>query len=172
MIFWIAVLVGAAFGILDWHIVDWINRMTSAASSLSADKQTILRMANYLVWLVPLLPTVFAAARQKTRPSAVGAIGSAVWGTAMLAYYGVYFGLMALGRMPGMQHLDIFNPSTSEYHGQLSAQIAFNYAKGELLQWLPIGLVGGFLIGFMMWLLVGKRKTAEETLPVDISTQG
>lgn len=147
-------LVGVVFGVLDWHIVQWSTALTAPGSVADDLPEAWLYAFNSLVWLVPLLPVACHAAKtaRAWRPASLA--GSLTWGTAVISYY-AYYGLrLALGGVPGWEHLNVFGGKETQFW-EVFWQAFKPLIFFQILEWLWVALLGGFVLGALVWKVRG-----------------
>ena len=145
---WLFALVGLAFGVLDWFVVQW----TASSSLFSVLPVIWVSGFNALVWLIPILPVVSHTANRATAWHSAPLAGMLTWGCAVVSYYLFYALRLALGQVVGWEHLNIFAGKENGFW-QIFGQAFKRLILVQTLEWLWVGLLGGFLIGLLVrWL--------------------
>jgi hypothetical protein len=150
-------LIGLIFGVFDWFYLDWLAR--GLGPNLGENPFIVIPIIlglNYGIWLVPIIPvTLYEANRAKTIKSPIFA-GILTWSCAILSYYTFYAVLLSLGRLPQLEHLNIFNENFQsvrpEYWRMFNRIILFQF-----LEWIPIAIIGGGITGAIAWYIVQRR---------------
>ncbi|MDF1520483.1 MAG: hypothetical protein RQ728_00335 [Brevefilum sp.] len=151
-------LIGLIFGIFDWFYLDWLARGLSP--NLGENPFIVIPIIlglNYGIWLVPIIPvTLYEANRAKTIKSPIFA-GILTWSCAILSYYIFYAFLLSLGRLPNLEHLNIFGQNFEnvrpEYWRMFNRIILFQF-----LEWTPIAVIGGGVAGAIAWWVIRRFK--------------
>ena len=150
-------LIGLIFGVFDWFFLDWLaNGLGPNLGENPIIFIPIILGLNYGIWLVPIIPVTLYETRQaKTIKTPIFA-GALTWSCAILSYYSYYAILFSLGRLP---HMDYFNILNQDF--QKVRAIYWRWFNGiilfQILEWIPIGVIGGGLIGSIIWCLYQKR---------------
>lgn len=63
---------------------------------------------NYGIWLVPLIPIVIYESRKASNIKKPAYAGMLIWGAGVTSYYGYYWLLLSLGKLPGWDYLNVF----------------------------------------------------------------
>ena len=110
---------------------------------------------NYCIWLVPIIPvTLYEARRANTIKNPIFA-GILTWSCAILSYYAYYAMLLSLGRLPHLEHLNVFGQDfqslQTEYWRIFKRIILFQF-----LEWIPIAVIGGRLTGAIIWWILQR----------------
>jgi hypothetical protein len=151
-------LTGLIFGIFDWFYLDWLSR--GLGPNLGENPFIVIPIIlglNYGIWLVPIIPvTLYEANRAKTIKSPIIA-GILTWSCAILSYYTFYAVLLSFGKLPNLEHLNIFNGNfhsvRPEYWRMFNRIILFQF-----LEWIPIAVIGGGVTGVIAWWLIRRFK--------------
>lgn len=149
-------LIGLIFGIFDWFYLDWLAK--GLGPNLGENPFIVIPIIlglNYGIWLVPIIPvTLYEANRAKTIKNPIFA-GILTWSCAIFSYYAYYAILFSLGRLPNLDHFNIFNHDFSEvratYWRWFNSIILFQF-----LEWTPIAVIGGGLTGAIAWWVIRK----------------
>ncbi|HEY9122450.1 MAG TPA: hypothetical protein VIM80_05595 [Brevefilum sp.] len=100
--------------------------------------------------------TLYEANRAKTIKSPIYA-GMLTWSCAIFSYYVYYAVLLSLGRLPNLEHLNIFGQNfenvQTEYWRMVNRIILFQF-----LEWIPIAVIGGGLTGAIAWWVIRTIK--------------
>jgi hypothetical protein len=151
------ILIGVSFGIFDWFYLDWLA--TGVAPRLIENRIIailIITLMNYGIWLVPIIPVVIYEA--KHAPTIKGPIkaGILTWCCALLSYYVLYAALLSLGKLPHMEGFYVFGEQFESFRVQYW-MVLRNIVLFQLLEWLPIGIIGGGITGALAWWIFSKR---------------
>lgn len=149
---WLFALVGLAFGVLDWYIVQW----TASSSLFSVLPGIWVSGFNALVWLIPILPVVSHTAKRATAWHSAPLAGMLTWGSAVISYYACYGLMLSLGRVTGWEHLNVFWGKEHEFWG-VFWQAFKPLILLQILEWLWVALLGGFMLGALVWKARGGK---------------
>jgi hypothetical protein len=120
----------------------------------------IIILLNYGIWLVPVIPCALVEIRYSGRIRLSAIAGSVVWSSALAGYYAYYAALLALVGLPHLDHLLLSNRNAPGFREEWAA--AFDrMILSQLLEWMPIGLVGGAIVGGVVGCvyLARRRRT-------------
>jgi hypothetical protein len=149
-------LIGLIFGIFDWFFLDWLAKdIGPNLGENSIIVTPIILGLNYGIWLLPIIPvTIYESRLAKTIKNPIFA-GMLTWSSAILSYYVFYAILLSLGRLPRLDHFNVFNQDFPEvratYWRWFNSLILF-----QMFEWIPIAVVGGGLIGAVVWCITNK----------------
>lgn len=153
-------LVGLLFGIADWYYLDGLAHFKWGAFGNSLLVVPVIIALNYGIWLLPVLPIAIYESRTSCSARQTALAGALCWSTSIIGYYIYYTLLLAFRGLPNMEHLLIIGERQAGFWHEWS--IAFkNIILNQVLEWLPIAIVGGCLVGLLVWWL-GIRKRAVE----------
>jgi hypothetical protein len=151
-------LIGLVFGILDWFYLDWLTHdLGRAWMANPALWRVVKNILNYGIWLVPILPIVISESRKTPNVKGPAYAGMLTWGAAVLSYYGYYGLLLSLGKLPSWTYLNVFGPKFDGFWLDYWRKLRHIIFEG-ILQWLPVALVGGALLGILAWRIVHRRQ--------------
>ena len=151
-------LIGLIFGIFDWFFLDWL--VHGLGPNLGENPIIVIPIMlglNYGIWLVPLIPVCFYEARQAKSMKRPAFAGMLTWSSAILSYYVFYAILFSFGKLPNLEYFNIFSHEFEEvraiYWRWLNSIILF-----QLIEWIPIAIIGGGVTGAVAWWITKKRK--------------
>jgi hypothetical protein len=168
----IFILLGLAFGILDWYFLDLLAslgrneefniQMQQASGLLRLIFVLVLLTLNYGIWLVPVIP---AAVSEYKRTGAIwraALSASAVWSAAIFSYYAFYTALLMFAGLPGMEFILYAHRDLPTYWNDWWVsfqQVILN----QFVEWIGVALVGGAIVGALSaaisrWLWQRKKK--------------
>jgi len=149
-------LIGLIFGVFDWFFLDWLAK--DFGPSLGENQFIVVPVMlglNYGIWLVPLIPVCFYEAHQAKSIKGPAFTGTLTWSSAILSYYVYYAILFSLGRLPNLEYFNILSHEFKEvraiYWRWFNSIILF-----QLIEWIPIAIIGGGLIGAIIWWITNK----------------
>ena len=144
-------LIGLVFGVVDWFYLDWLTFDLRQALALNPVlEKGILTLLNFGVWLVPILPIVIVESRKAASVKGPAYAGMLTWSAAIFSYYGYYALLLSLGKLHGWPYLNIFGPKFDGFWLEYWRRLRYLILE-QILQWLPVALVGGALLGILAW---------------------
>ncbi len=156
------VLIGLVFGVLDWFYLDWLSR--GLGPNLGENPFIVIPIIigmNYGIWLVPIIPVVIYEARRAEHIKSVMLTGILTWCCALCSYYTYYAILLSLGKLPNLAHLNLFGGRYAgfwrDYWAMFKRVILF-----QLLEWIPIAVIGGGVVAALAWWLTKKRRLKPE----------
>jgi hypothetical protein len=153
-------LTGLVFGVLDWFYLIWLTFDLSQALTLNpALEKGLLTLFNFGIWLVPILPIVIIESRKAPNVKSPAYAGMLTWGTAILSYYAYYASLLSFGKLPLTEHLNVFGPKFDGFWYEYWLKLRYLIIE-QVLEWLPIALIGGAALGILAWELSHKRRKA------------
>lgn len=109
-------------------------------------------------WLVPVLPVTFYESRTSRSVSRSAKAGALCWVSSIASYYIYYLLLLAFWGLPNMEHLLVLGPKQAGFWQEWSAAFQ-KIILNQVIEWLPIALVGGSLVGFAVWWFVSRTKS-------------
>jgi len=159
MVRWVIyTLIGISFGVLDWYFLVWLTFDLSRSFIDQPILWVILKnLLNYGVWLVPILPIVIHECRKALNIKKPAYAGMLTWGSAVLSYYAYYWALLSLGKLPNWAWLNIFGSKTDGFWVAYWRKIKYLILE-QILEWLPIAVLGGAFLGALVWQLSQRRK--------------
>lgn len=149
-------IVGFLFGIADWYYLNWLAHFSWGELGNSLFVIPVIIALNYGIWLVPVLPVTLYESKisGSARRSAIA--GALCWSCSILSYYLLYTLLLAFWGLPQMDHLLMINQNQPDFW--LEWKIAFQkIILNQVLEWLPIAIVGGAIIGLLVWWISHRR---------------
>ncbi len=159
---YVYVLLGLGFGVLDWFYLDWLA--FSFGPSLNSSSLWLIPLVlgmNYGIWLVPIIPVVILESRKASRIKQPILAGILTWCSAIFSYYAFYGILLSLGKLPNLEHLNIFGDKYGDFWFEYWRQFK-NLILGQFLEWSLIAIIGGAIMGVLAWWIFHPRHPAEE----------
>lgn len=147
-------LVGLVFGVFDLYF----QQITPQNGSLVVTVGVTLG-----IWLIPLVPVALYEVRT-SRSEAKAALASMVtWSVAIISYY-LYMGiLIVFVGMSTRPEVYIGNRQDPYFLGNIQ-QLFLNEVVGSIIEWLPLAVIGGSLLGFIVgWLTKRSKAYLKET---------
>ena len=146
-------LIGLLFGLLDWFYLNWLARISWGSLGESILVVPIIIGLNYGIWLVPIIPVVVYEARHAEKILPCMLAGMLTWSCAIFSYYFYYAILLSLGKLPHLEHLNIFGDKNARfwyYYWQMFNGIIV----GQFVEWIIIAVIGGAALGALFyWFL-------------------
>lgn len=151
-------LIGLVFGVMDWYYLNWLSYDLSRLFMTSPNLLMVVKgILNYGIWLLPILPIVIHESRKAASIKGPVYAGMLTWSTAVLSYYGYYGLLLSLGKLPSWGYLNIFGPKFDGFWLDYWRKMRFIIFEG-IIQWLPIAVIGGAVIGALAWWIFHRRQ--------------
>jgi len=150
-------LIGLIFGILDWFYLDWLAR--GVGPNLGENPLIVIPIIiamNYGIWLIPIIPVTIFEARKSADIRRTGLAGILTWCCAIFSYYVYYWILLSMGKLVHLEHLNIFGERYDGFWSEYG-QMFWRIILAQFLEWLPIAVIGGGLVGVIAWRLFHKR---------------
>ena len=152
----IFILLGLAFGILDWYFLDVLasigrnesfnNQMQQSAELVRLFGAVVILALNYGIWLVPVIPAaVFEYIRTRVLWRAVVS-ASVVWSAAIFSYYTYYTLLLMFTGLPGMEFMLFAQRDLPSYWNDWWVsfqQVILN----QFIEWIGVAILGGAIVG-------------------------
>ena len=159
MLRWILyTLIGLVFGVLDWYYLNWLTYDLGRSLMTNPILWRVLKnILNYGIWLVPIVPVVIHEGRKAPNIKRPAYAGMLTWGAGVLGYYGYYGILLSLGKLPHWGDLNVFGPKLDGFWIDYWRKLRY-WILEEFLQWLPIALIGGALMGMLAWKIFHRRQ--------------
>jgi len=82
--------------------------------------------------------------------------GMLTWTCAIFSYYAYYAILLSLGKLPHLEHLNVFG-NKNEYFWTEYWNMFNRIIKGQFFEWIIIALIGGAIIGALAFWLIHKN---------------
>jgi hypothetical protein len=153
---------GLVFGVLDWFYLIWLTFDIRQALTLNPTlEKGLLTLLNFGIWLVPIVPIVIIESRKALNAKGPAYAGMLTWCAAILSYYGYYALLLSFGKLPGTNYLDVLGSKYDGFWHEYWLKLRYLILE-QVLEWLPIALIGGAALGILAWELTHKR---QKTLP-------
>jgi len=154
-------LIGLVFGVFDWFFLDWLS--SGFGPRLGENPFIVIPIIlalNYGIWLVPIIPVTLYEARRAEKIKGPIFAGILTWCCALLSYYGYYAILLSLGKLPHLENLRVFG---ERYEGFWTDywKIFSNIILGQLLEWTIVAVLGGGVIGAIVWWIARRHRKPE-----------
>jgi hypothetical protein len=154
-------LLGLVFGVLDWFYLDWLAHFDWGSLGQSILVIPVIIFMNFGIWLVPLLPVVLYEARFAQKATGPMLAGMLTWSCAIFSYYFYYAVLLSLGKLPHLEHLNVFGEKYERFWYEYW-QMFKGIILGQFFEWIVIALIGGALIGALAYWVVRKRNRTRQ----------
>lgn len=143
--------VGILFGVLDF----FFQQLVQTVNAFGLRNILILG-----IWLVPAFPVILHEARITRSRCKAGLACVITWSAAVISYY-LWMGvILAFFNRSVRPELHISNSADPNF--LLNWQQAFHYdILGGMIEWTPIALVGGFLVGLVVSTVYFARNKPE-----------
>ncbi len=154
--------IGLIFGVLDWFYLDWLAHLSWGALGQSMLVVPLILILNYGIWLVPVIPIAIYSARRADRIVTPVIAAVITWVCAMVGYYGFYALQLSLGKLPNLEHLNLF---AEKYPGfWLDYWRMFNRViLSQFLEWSVIAVVCGSILGAIIYKIARPKPTVDIT---------
>jgi len=150
-------LTGLVFGVLDWFYLIWLTFDFRQALTLNPTlEKGLLTLLNFGIWLVPIVPIVIIESRKALNVKTPAYAGMLTWSAAILSYYAYYASLLSLGKLTLTEHLNVFGPKFDGFWYEYWLKLRYLVLE-QVLEWLPIALIGGAALGILAWERGGRR---------------
>ncbi len=156
---YIYALAGILFGLLDWYYLALLAHFPWGSLGTNPAIVPLIILLNYGVWLVPVVPVTYNESHVSRVAWAPALAGAFTWSCSIVSYYVYYTLLLAFWGLPNMEHLLILGEKPPGFWQEW--QITFQrIILNQVVECLPIALVGGSVAGVMVWFLVVRLRTA------------
>lgn len=157
---------GLVFGVLDWYYLELLAHFPWGSLGNNPIVVPIIIGLNYGIWLVPVLPVTYYESRHSRSGSKSALSGALCWSCSILSYYTYYTLLLAFWGLPNMDHLLVLGEKPAGFWQQWS--VAFQrIILGQFLEWLPIALLGGAIIGYLVYTLTSRTSKVQQSAHPD-----
>jgi len=148
--------IGLVFGIIDWFYLDWLANITWGSLAESTLVIPIIILLNYGIWLVPIIPAVIIVAMKAQKIWDPILVGIITWMFALVGYYGYYWALLSLGKLPNLKNLNVFGENFARYQSEYW-RLFRRVILYQFLEWSLIAIIGGAVIGALAgWIFRNK----------------
>jgi hypothetical protein len=151
-------LVGFLFGIADWYYLNFLAQLSWGKLQNNPIVIPIIILLNYGIWLVPVLPVTFYESRTSRSASRSALAGALCWVCSIAGYYIFYLLLLAFWGLPNMEYLLIQGSKQAGFWQAWSSAFQ-KIILNQVIEWLPIALIGGALVGISVWWFVARTKS-------------
>lgn len=160
----IFILLGLAFGILDWYFLDLLasigrnesfnNQMQQSSELVRLIGVVVLLGLNYGIWLVPVIPAAVFEYKRTRVIWRAALSASVVWSAAIFSYYTYYTFLLMFAGLPGMEFMLFANRQLPSYWNDW--RVSFQQViLNQFMDWIGVAIVGGAIVGALS--AVGAR---------------
>lgn len=140
----IYIIIGIIFGIFDFYYQGFIQELKTST--------IFLAILCFGIWLVPLLPIAFYESKISLSRRNTSIASMLTWSISIISYYMfLAINLMFVGRESSI-YLHISNYS-SPYFWSNWASVFYSQVLIGIFEWLPLALVGGFVIGCLVYFV-------------------
>ncbi len=158
--FFLYVLIGLFFGIIDWFYLNWLAHISWGRLGDSFFIIPIIILMNYGIWLIPIIPVVIYEAKIVQKIIFPALAGMLTWMSAIFSYY-VYYGiLLSLGKLVHLEHLNIFGDKYDAFWYEYW-QMFKGIILGQFFEWIIIAIIGGGVIGALAFAIFHKKVNTE-----------
>lgn len=147
--------IGLIFGIIDWFYLEWLAHVSWGSLGESILVVPIIIGMNFGIWLVPIIPVVIYEAMWAEKIINPMLAGMLTWSCAILSYYAYYAILLSLGKLIHLEHLNIFGDKYETFWYEYW-QMFKGIILGQFLQWILIAVIGGAIIGVVIFWFLRK----------------
>ncbi|NLV73827.1 MAG: hypothetical protein GXY52_03965 [Chloroflexi bacterium] len=146
-------LAGFFFGIFDFYYQILVQKHLPAIGLLGYIKVLLILG----VFIIPLVPAVRYESKTSGSRLQAGLAGSLIWLAAIVAYYLTNAVQLAFIGFAGMPELHI--SQRAEPYFWENWKNVFTYSiLGGMAEWGAIALVGGFIVGYLLSLILLRRR--------------
>lgn len=146
---WIYLLVGIIFGVVDFYYQIWMMQLKLG--------QLPLMILILGIWLVVAVPTAWYEARRSRSVWLSAAASVIAWSAAVISYYLFLAAKLVLIGEPSRPEMHISNRHDPNFWKNVWGLFKGDFASG-VFDWLPLALIGGGLVGLTVGFLVKHRK--------------
>lgn len=150
-------LVGLVFGIIDWYYLDLLAHFPWGDLGNNPIVVPIIIALNFGIWLVPVLPVTYHESQQSGSVLRSAASGAMVWSASMISYYTWYTLLLLFWGLPNLDHLLFARRNQPGYWQDLGSMFK-RVIQDQFIDWLPIAIIGGSLVGLVVWRITMRKK--------------
>lgn len=139
---------GVLFGIFDFYYQNWMMRLHVS--------QLPLLVLILGIWLVVAVPAAWYEASRSGSVWLSAAASVIAWSSAVVSYYLYLVAKLVLIGEPSRPEMHISNRQEPYFWSNVWALFKGDFTSG-LIEWLPVALIGGALVGLAVGLLVTRR---------------
>ncbi len=154
--FFLYVVIGLIFGIIDWFYLNWLAHISWGGLGDSIFVIPIIIIMNYGIWLIPIIPVVIYEAKIGQKIVFPALAGMVTWMGAIFSYYFYYGSLLSLGKLVHLEHLNIFGEKYDNFWYEYW-QMFKGIILGQFFEWIIIAIIGGGLIGALAFVIFHKK---------------
>jgi hypothetical protein len=154
--FFLYILIGLAFGVIDWFYLNWLAHISWGSLGQSILVVPIILLMNFGIWLVPIIPVVIFEAMRSDKMIFPVLAGILTWCCAIFSYYLYYAILLSLGKLINLEHLNILGEKYETFwpeYWKMFNRIILN----QFLEWIIIAIIGGAVVGVLTFRLLPKK---------------
>ena len=153
-------VVGILFGVVDFFYQGFMQNLSPLALQI---------VLIFGIWLVPAILVALPEVRATRSGWKAGLATMFSWTIAVIAYY-LFMGIkLAFIGEPSRPEMHISNSAAPEFLANWQATLRFDILGG-ILEWAPLALVGGFLVGWAiskLFLGLNKPRSSQHLTPAD-----
>jgi hypothetical protein len=153
-------LSGILFGVIDWYYLNLLGRFPWGNLGNSLFIVPVIIVLNYGIWLLPVLPITIHESRVSRSALRSALAGALCWSCSIISYYFFYTLLLAFWGLPNMEHLLILGSKQVGF-GQEWNTAFREIILNQVFEWLPIAIIGGSLIGLIVWWLTVQKRAVK-----------
>ena len=154
-------LIGLIFGVIDWYYLDLLANFPWGPLGEKLIIIPIIITLNFGIWLLPVLGVSIYEVYQSKSIRLSTLSGIAIWVWSILGYYTYYTVLLSFWGLPHMEHMLIHQERHAafwhDWFNTFKVVILFQF-----LEWLPVAIVGGGVIGYGAGKLILNKMTKLE----------
>lgn len=154
--FFIYIVLGIVFGVIDWFYLNWLAHISWGALGQSILVVPIILFMNFGIWLVPLLPVVIFEVKHSDKLFKPMLAGALTWCCAMVSYYTYYAALLSLGKLINLEHLNIFGVKYETFWAEYWSMFK-RVILNQFLEWVVIAIIGGAAVGALAFKVLHKK---------------
>ncbi len=142
-------LIGTIFGIVDWYIQTSLTSLGFVLMPKIKFANVVIFGLIYFVWLIPGITVAYVEVRKSmsTKMPVISVV--TFWVGAIMGYYLYYLYLIVFVGLNQMEHLVITDCCSQEYWNGLFSIVKY-VVFTQMFEWIPIAVVGGSLIGWIV----------------------
>lgn len=151
-------LIGLIFGVLDWYYLNLLANFPWGSLGEKLIIVPIIILLNFGIWLVPVLAIVIHEIYSSKSVRLSTLSGIVTWGFSILGYYTYYTVLLSFWGLPHMEHMLVTkeHPATFWQDWFETFQVVI---LNQFLEWIPVAIVGGGVLGYTTGKLLLNRVT-------------
>lgn len=148
--------IGILFGMVDFCYLGPLYRFLDRLGLPESIWFVAWFVLNPGVWLLPVIPIAWREA-SVTRSRWLATLASlGTWCAGIIAYYLTNAAQLALFGVPGREELWLFGPRSPQRAANWASVLRYD-VLGGMIEWLPVAVVGGALVGLVVGSLRLRR---------------